>query len=98
MDTVLLLDEVKIKLNITWEDPITEFKLRSIIDDAIVVLNHKLGADVDYSKNGLEHQLFLNYCLYSYNNCINEFDKNYMNDIYNIRMIYEVKQYEEQVQ
>lgn len=96
MDKELLLDSVKNKLNITWEDSLTNFKIRDLMNDAIVAMNFKLGAnDIDYSKNGLEHQLFLNYCLYSYNNCLNEFDTNYMNEIYQIRSIYEVKQYEE---
>ncbi|SCI45850.1 Uncharacterised protein [uncultured Clostridium sp.] len=95
MDKELLLDSVKNKLNITWEDSLTNFKLSDLVNDAIVAMNFKLGADIDYSKNGLEHQLFLNYCLYSYNNCLNEFDTNYMNEIYQIRSIYEVKEYEE---
>lgn len=94
MNESILFEEVKNKLNITWEDIDTNNKIKMIIKDAIATLNYKLGADVNYLENGLEHQLFLNYCLYSYNNALHEFDKNYMNDIYQLRIKYEVQQYE----
>lgn len=99
MDKGLLVEKVKEKVNITWEDPLTESKINGLIDDAIVALSNKIGADdIDYSKPGQERQLFLNYCLYSYNNCINEFDSNYINDIYQLRIKYEVLQYEKSIQ
>ena len=95
MEENKLLDSVKRKLNITWEDNYTELKVKDIIEDAKIALNHKLGSDIDYSKPGMERNLFMNYCLYSWNDCLDEFDKKYMNEIYQIRDIYEVKQYAE---
>ena len=95
MEENKLLDSVKRKLNITWEDNYTELKVKDIIEDAKIALNHKLGSDIDYSKPGMERNLFMNYCLYSWNDCLDEFDKKYMNEIYQIRAIYEVKQYAE---
>ena len=91
----LLLQELKDKLNITWDEEETNRKLQSILEDAQATLNYKLGAIIDYSKYGPEHSLFLNYCMYAWNNCLNEFDDNYLNEIMQIRMLYEVEQYEE---
>ena len=74
-----LLQDLKDKLNITWDEEDTERKLNMIIEDAKLTLNYKLGYSIDYSKEDIEHSLFLDYCMYAYNNCINEFDDNYFN-------------------
>lgn len=90
-----LVKQVKNTCNITWEEKSINEKIDSMIDDAEIALNHKLGAIIDYSKKGMERRLFLNYCLYAWNDCLDEFDKKYMNEIYQIRAIHEVKQYVE---
>ena len=90
----LLLQELKDKLNITWDEEETNRKLKRIIRDATITMNYKLGAKIDYSEDGQEHNLFLNYCMYAWNNCTNEFDDNYLNEIYQIRQKYEVLNYE----
>ena len=89
----LLVSKVKIICNITWDDDFINEKIYDIIEDAEITLNHKLGAEIDYSQSGIERRLFLNYCLYAWNDCLDEFDKKYMNEIYQIRAIHEVKQY-----
>ena len=91
-----LLQDLKYKLNITWQEEETERRLRTIIADAEITLNHKLGATIDYSEDGPEHNLFLNYCMYAWNNCINQFDSNYFNEIMQLRQLYEVLNYEEE--
>ena len=87
-----LLKELKIKVNVTWDDEDTELRLNSIIENAKATLDYKLGAEIDYYIPGIEKSLFLNYCMYDYNNCLNEFDKNYLGEIYQIRIKYEVQQ------
>lgn len=94
-DITSLISEVKRKCNVTWDDEETNIAIDSLIDDAIMTLNDKLGADIDYSKPGPERNLFKNYCLYAWNDCSDEFDKKYMNEIYQIRAKYEVKNYVE---
>ena len=79
-----LFEQVKRKLNITWNDDDTNTRVTDIITAAIPTMIHKLGiADpaFDFSAEGTENTLFLNYCLYEYNHCVNEFDDNYKNDI-----------------
>lgn len=89
-----LLQRLKEKLNITWVEEETENRLNAILEDAKSALNFKLGAEVDYS-NGMERSLLLNYCMYEWNNCINEFDDNYFNNIMQLRQKYEVEQNED---
>lgn len=90
-----LLQKVKEKLKVTWQDESTDKRITEMIEDAKVTLNHKLGAEIDYSAPGMERNLFLNYCLYAWNDCVNEFDNNYRNEIYQIRNKYKVKRYVE---
>lgn len=89
--------ELKLKLNITWEDTETNSKLDSILADAEIVLNHKLGAEIEFSAPGIEHSLYLNYCMYAWNNCTDEFDERYRTEIYTARHIQEVNTYKEEV-
>lgn len=89
-----LLQRLKEKLNITWTEEETENRLQTILEDAVLTLDYKLGADVDYS-SGMERSLLLNYCMYEWNNCINEFDDNYFNNIMQLRQKYEVEQNED---
>lgn len=87
-ETLLLL--LRNELYITWEDEETSMKLQRIILSAIPTMNFKLGADIDYSEDGIEQTLFINYCVYVYNGCANEFDEAYFNELMQVRMKYEV--------
>lgn len=95
----VLFEQVKRKLNITWQDPDTDTRLEEIITSVIPSLNHKLGVagDFDYSVSGQENNLFLNYCLYEWNHCANEFDDNYSNEIAQIRQKNDVIYYQSTV-
>lgn len=88
-----MLDLLKQKLNITWNDEKTDNKLNSIIDDAKIVMNHKLGAEIDYSApdEAIGRILFLNYCMYAWNDCLEEFDSAYKAEILIARSYYGVK-------
>lgn len=90
-----LYETLRNELNITWDDEETESRLIRIITNAVVTMNRKIGSDINYSIAGPEQELFLAYCVYVYNNCANQFDENYLNEIMQIRSIYEVEQYEE---
>lgn len=91
-----LFNQVKRKLNITWEDEETTARINDIINSAIPDLKHKLGiteAAFDFSVSGAENTLFLAYCLYEWNHCLNEFDENYSRMIAQVRAVYEVNQH-----
>lgn len=91
-----LLKQVKRKLNITWEDDDTNDRVEDIIQSAIPDMIHILGIadpDFDFSEPGMENALFLAYCLYEYNHCLNEFADNYANKIAQVRAKHEVEHY-----
>ena len=88
-----LLAMLKNELFITWEDTDTDLKLARIISNAIPTLNHKLGANIDYTVEGQEQELFIAYCVYAYNGRLNQFDEAYRNNIAQIRQLYEVEQF-----
>lgn len=91
-----LYPQVKRKLNITWTDEDTDSRVEEIIQSAIPALLHKLGIadpDFDFSVPGMENSLFLAYCFYEWNHCLNEFDENYANNIAQVRAIHEVDYY-----
>lgn len=80
-----LLKTVKNHLSITWTDDETEERVKSIVEDAEDALNHKLGASVDYESGGQARRLFLAFCLYLYNDCEEEFDGAYREEINQVR-------------
>ena len=89
-----LLEQVKRKCNITWNDEDTNARLTDIITAAIPTLIHKLGIadpEFDFSVPSAENTLFKNYCFYDWEHCLNEFDDNYKNEIAQIRAIHRVK-------
>lgn len=86
-----LMDSVKRQLNITWDDEDTNAKILDIMQDAESSMNYRIGQDVDYSIPGMERRLYLNYVMYLWNDCVEEFDKAYRNDIYLVRRKYEVE-------
>ena len=96
--TETLYEQVKRKLNITWEDEETDRRLKDIINAAIPDLLYKLGIadnDFDFSTAGAENTLFLAYCLYEWNHALNEWEDNYARMIARVRAKHEVAQYME---
>lgn len=87
------IELVKRHLNITWDDDDTDARIQEIMLDAEYALNHKLGAEVDYFGPGQARRLYLDYCMYAFNDSLNEFDKAYLTEILQLRHIYEVQQY-----
>lgn len=87
-----MLEILKRKLKITWSDEDTNARLNEILKNATAIMIFKLGM-VDgksFETAGLEQNLLINYCMYEWNNCANEFDKNYFNEIMQCRCKYEV--------
>lgn len=100
MDNSILFEQVKRKLNITWEDEDTTARLNDIINSAIPDLKHKLGVtddNFDFSVAGPINTLFLSYCLYEWNHALEDFDVNYSRLIAQIRTKLEVEAYMDEV-
>lgn len=93
-----LIRQVKRKLNITWSDPETDARVEDIINSAIPDLFHRLGivdTAFDFSVASAENTLFLAYCLYEWNHCLNEFEDNYARMIAQVRAKHEVFSYQQ---
>lgn len=94
-ETLMLSQQVKRKLNITWSDIDTDARVSDIVASAGEVMLYKLGITdpaFDFSASGIENVLFLAYCLYLYNHCENEFDENYMGLILQARAKHETSE------
>lgn len=91
-----LLEQVKRKCNITWEDDDTDARLDDIIKSAIPTMLHKLGISdpsFDFSQSGEDNDLFLSFCFYEWNHAANDFDLNYERMIAETRAKHEVEAY-----
>lgn len=93
-----MLEKLKQKLNITWDDEKTNRKLESILEDAVIVMNHKLGAEIDYSApaEAIGRSLLLNYCMYVWNDCQEDFNNAYKEEILLARAFYGVRNHEQE--
>lgn len=95
-----LVQQVKRKLNVTWEDPTTNARVEDIMSSVTPWLKHKLGitdAAFDFSAVGVERDLFLACCLYEWNHIPrDEFEENYKHTIADARAIYSVAYYQNQ--
>lgn len=94
-----LLSLVKRKLNVTWDDEDTDARICDLIADAKVEIADKVGIKpldgmpFDYTQPGQERKLLLAYCLYGWNNALDDFDANYASDILQARERWEVVAY-----
>ena len=95
MATEALVQQVRRKLNITWDDNDTNSRVSDIISSAEAAMTFKLGiaadAAYDFAEPGIENILFLSYCLYLYNHVENEFDDNYIGLLGQAQAKWEVK-------
>lgn len=92
MSNTSLLQALKDKLCITWDDSNIDRKVSDILDRGISAIIFKLGLPDNFSFdiNCPETNLLLNYCFYEYNDAIDEFDYNYRSDILQLRAKNEV--------
>lgn len=89
-----ITDLVKRKLDITWNDDVTDARVADIIAVGEPTMRHKLGLPegYDFTAPGQERNLLLAWCLYEWNQSGNEFDGNYINDILQVRQKWAVKE------
>ncbi len=85
----ILIQKVKRKCYITDKSSLIELRLDDIVEDAIIKITDLIGItskNFDFSKPGLECDLFKNYCFYMWNDkTVAEFEEAYMSDILKLR-------------
>lgn len=95
-NTLLMLRRVaKRKCKVTWNDADTEERITEIVDNAVEALRHKLGmgdaTPEAFLEPGMTKTLFENYCMYDWNDMLDDFEENYQKEIIAERHRYEVK-------
>ena len=91
-----LFEQVKRKLDVTWDDMDTDRKIKDIMLSAVGIISHQIGAEkgFDFTVPGIENTLVLSLCLYLWNNTeMDLFYENYETLILQARAIHEVKEY-----
>lgn len=91
-----LLQEVKDYLDITWEDEVTDRKLKGQIRRGIAFIADKTGVDrtaETFSGEGDERaqMLLFNYLLYDRAGALDQFVRNYRSEIIGLKLIMDVK-------
>ena len=72
-----LLADIKIYLDVTWNDDTTNSKLTGLISDGIAYLDDKLGEPGDYASPGYPRQLLKEYVRYARDAALDVFENNY---------------------
>ena len=73
----LLLHDIKVYLNITWEDEATDARIRGLIEDGMAYLDDKLGEPGNYTSPGLPRTLLKDYVRYARDEALDVFENNY---------------------
>ena len=85
-----VLEAVKRKLNITWDDPGTDDRITDVIQSVSPRLASRLGLRQDHTFSAADGQawgLFLNACLYEFSDAWDDFSANYRTEIDSARLI-----------
>lgn len=73
-----LLEDVENYLNITWQDEATDKRISGLIAAGMVYLDGKLGAQADYTQDGLPRTLLMEYVRYARDAALDVFENNYL--------------------
>ncbi|MBO0459826.1 hypothetical protein JZO77_24155 [Enterococcus hulanensis] len=88
-----LLDEVKDKLDVTWDD--NDNNIKSMIIRACNYLQSKVTQELQFTQDADEYSLLLERCRYDWNNGLDEFENNYATEILSFIQSYALKDWRE---
>ncbi|HFJ9375124.1 TPA: phage head-tail connector protein [Bacillus nitratireducens] len=73
----ILLEDVKSRLRITWNDEDTDTQLLKSIERGKAYLQGKCGTSFSFEEEDQAKQLLIERCRYEYNNSLEDFEKNF---------------------
>lgn len=78
-----VLDAVRRKLNVTWDDDTTEYRITDVVAAVSPALALRCGLEIthEFAPGEPEWMLFLNACLYEYSDALDDFWGNYALEI-----------------
>ena len=91
-----LLNAVKNRLDITWQDEATDRKIADLIEDGIFYINGKLGEAGVYGEPGYPRTLLMEYVRYARDNALDVFENNYLTHILSMQTERAVSAYVEE--
>lgn len=72
-----LIDDIKNRRNITWDDEATDANIRGFIASGMIYLDKKLGEAADYEVDGDPRTLLFEYVRYAMDAALDVFENNY---------------------
>ena len=84
------LEAVKRKLNVTWQNPETDGRLDDVIAIASPTLASRIGYEHTHAfspADGEPWGLFLNACLYEFSDALDDFWRNYAEELRTARLL-----------
>lgn len=79
-----LVDKVRRKLRVTYQDDEVDGRIAEIMEQANLDLRSMLGItddSFDFDSAGAERALYLAYCFYEWNDALDDFEVNYSDKI-----------------
>ena len=89
-----LLDDIKIYLNITWNDVNTDKNLEGITSRGMAYLNDIAGSELDFTQEGEARALLFDYCRYARSHALEDFERNFRSGLMAMQIRMEVAAYE----
>lgn len=81
-----LLEEIKINLGITWDDPNTDYRVKGYIERGKSRLDKISGVALNFEEEGLAKSLLFDYCRYANSNALEMFEKNFLGELNSLRI------------
>lgn len=73
----ILLEEIKLYLGITWQDLVTDQRIKILTENGMAYLDLKRGEPADYHAPGLPRSLLMDYVRYARDEALDVFENNY---------------------
>lgn len=90
-----MLQRIKLECGISWDDDSTNSRLENIYDSGIEYMKKHFG-DVDIEIPGTAQDVFLAHCKYKYFDQYEDFERNYLSELIQLRFEYEVSEHEKE--
>ncbi len=87
MDEKILLEELKVKLLITFDDKELDKKLEGSLESAKGHLDSLVGMKIDYVDDRFARNLLLDCARYYYNNVAEFFEDNFQKEILRLQLL-----------
>ncbi len=88
-----LLVQLRLYLDITWDDPEGDEKLSGILARGQRYLDRMAGAPLDYHVDGAPRALLFDYVRYARAHALNEFQPNYLHELLALQLDEEVRRH-----